>query len=603
MRLFTITVLSIAFSSLLFAQNYNSNQRLSMDPALEPFYHGVASGDPLSDAVVIWTRVTTQEPSLTLNWAVATDTSMENIVKSGTVSTDASLDYTVKVDVTGLDPATTYYYQFAWEGNYSLIGRTKTAPDAAVDQLRFAVVSCSKYDQGFFNAYESIAWRNDIDAVLHLGDYIYEYGAGNTLPNRDTLEPSNEIITLEDYRIRHAHYRLDEQLRLLHQQYPWICTWDDHETANNSWTDGAENHDAGEGNWEDRKEAGIQAYMEWLPVRQPQNNLIYRVIEYGPLAKLMVLDTRLEGREEQSSDAQTINDPNRTILGLTQYNWLADHLQSSTATWNILAQQVMMAPLTLAGNVLNNDQWDGYKPEREKLYAHILDNDIENIIVLTGDIHTSWANNLETDNGDTVGVEFVCTSVTSEGGGNIPIDANTVMSVLDHVQYAKFDQRGYNILTLEAGVAQNDFYFMNTVETIDTSVELLASWFVPNADRSLKEAQEPLAYLGEEKAFAPLRPKKTSVNIEDKKVPLTIIGVYPNPADTYLQMQYYSPNQREIQLQIIDLNGRILIEEEINRHQQGVNYLELDISKLAKGTYWVNFNNGAETYQKQIVKL
>lgn len=590
------------FALQAFAQDYNSNKRLSVDPNLAPFYHGVASGDPLDDAVIIWTRITTQDPSVTVNWKIATDTSMQNIINSGTATTDASKDYTIKVDVTGLDAATTYYYQFDYDGQYSLIGRTKTAPSGMVDQLRFAVVSCSKYDVGFFNAYESIAWRNDIDAVLHLGDYIYEYAAGNTISGRDVLEPANEIITLEDYRIRHAHYKLDEQLRLLHQQYAWVCTWDDHETANDSWFGGADNHDPNtEGLWTDRKAAGVQAYLEWIPVREQQTNKIYRVIEYGPMAKIMVLDTRLEGRDEQVSatDAQAINDPNRTLLGTTQYDWLETNLSNSTATWNVLAQQVMMAPLTLAGTIFNTDQWDGYNAEREKLYAHILDNDIENVVVLTGDIHTSWANNLENQAGDSVAVEFVSTSITSNG---LNLSASIVINALDHVKYAKFDQRGYNILTLEAFKAQTDFYFMNTISSIDTSVERLASWYVYSSGRKLKEANNAAQFTGQKVAFAPLSPKETgSVGVEE--VPLTIFGVYPNPAQNYLQMQYFSPSEENIQLQIIDLNGKVMLERKVDGHQQGVNYLQLDISDLAKGTYWVTFKNATQTYQKQIVKL
>lgn len=600
-------LLSIAFSFLflqLFAQNYNSNKRLSVDPELAPFYHGVASGDPLEDAVIIWTRVTTENPSETLTWKVATDTSMQNLVKHGTVSTDASKDYTVKVDVTGLDAATTYYYQFYLDGKYSLIGRAKTAPSGSVDQLRFAVVSCAKYDVGFFNAYESIAWRNDIDAVVHLGDYIYEYAVGNTLQGRDTLQPLNEIITLEDYRIRHAHYKLDKQLRLLHQQYSWVCTWDDHETANNSWKDGADNHDPGtEGSWSDRKAAGIQAYLEWIPVRESQTNKIYRVIEFGPLAKFIVLDTRLEGRDEQvaSSNTQAINDTNRTLLGSTQFTWLKDNLDNSTATWNVLAQQVMMAPLTLAGTIFNTDQWDGYNGEREKLYKHVLDNDIENLVVLTGDIHTSWANNLENDAGDSVGVEFVSTSVTSNG---LNMNASFVVNSLSYVKYAKFDQRGYNILTLDADKAQTDFYFMDDVKTIDTAKALLASWYVPLNGRRLKEANAAAAFTGTKVAFAPLKVKSTgTVPVGVEEVPLTIFGAYPNPAENHLQVQYYSPNAEKIQMQIVDLSGRILLERQVTGNTQGVNYLQLDISKLARGTYWVSFQNASQTYQKQIVKL
>ena len=211
------------------------------DPALAPFYHGVASGDPLSDRVIIWTRVTTDANAAEVTWRVATDTALANIVAQGIETTDASKDFTVKVDVTGLDAGTTYYYAFETEGSFSIIGRTKTAPAGEVNQLKFVLVSCSNYTQGYFNVYEEIAKRNDLDAVFHVGDYIYEYGEGvftdPTLTERKHF-PSTEIIVLEDYRARYGQYRLDPGLRKVHQQHPFIVTWDDHEVTNDTYNEG-----------------------------------------------------------------------------------------------------------------------------------------------------------------------------------------------------------------------------------------------------------------------------------------------------------------------------------------------------------------------------
>jgi alkaline phosphatase D len=227
------------------------------DEELFPFYHGVASGDPLEDRVIIWTRVTPVEAkdNVEVAWRMATDTGMVNIVAEGVFDTNLGRDFTVKVDVENLNPGTWYYYDFMALDNYSLRGRTRTLPSGDVDHLRFAVASCSNYEHGYFNAYKHIAFRNDLQAVLHLGDYQYEYQVGGYsafIEGRQN-EPANETITLEDYRIRHSHYKLDEDLRAAHQQYPWFTVWDDHEFANNAWVGGAENHDAGEGLWSDRK--------------------------------------------------------------------------------------------------------------------------------------------------------------------------------------------------------------------------------------------------------------------------------------------------------------------------------------------------------------
>ena len=264
-------------NNLVRFERYGSHQADTLPPFdadLKPFYHGVASGDPLSDRVIIWTRVTPDTAThVEVNWTMATDTAFQNIVGEGQVTTSAENDFTVKVDVSGLSPATTYYYYFtALEGN-SVIGRTRTTPTSdEVDHVRFAVVSCSNYQAGYFHAYRNIGNRRDLDAVIHLGDYIYEYGSGegtygfDSALNRENV-PSTEIIELADYRTRYSLYRLDPDLRKAHQQHPFIAVWDDHETANDAYTDGAENHNQGEGEWTDRKSAALKAYYEWMPVR------------------------------------------------------------------------------------------------------------------------------------------------------------------------------------------------------------------------------------------------------------------------------------------------------------------------------------------------
>src|ERR1043165_3738907 len=278
MQKFILAVLLLAAISISAqTQDHLSPSRSTLDGTLAPFYHGVASGDPFSDRVIIWTRITSTNNSESIDWQIATDTTFGTIINSGTVTTDASKDYTVKVDVTGLQENTWYYYRFKNNGTYSIIGRTRTMPTGNVADLRFAVVACSNYQSGYFNASRDIANKNDVDAVIHLGDYYYEYGPDDFDPGIDSSriqEPFKEVWTLSEYRLRHSFYKLDPDLRVVHQQYPFITVWDDHETANDSWKGGAENHtDSVEGYWHDREEDSHQAYFEWMPIRDVHNSI------------------------------------------------------------------------------------------------------------------------------------------------------------------------------------------------------------------------------------------------------------------------------------------------------------------------------------------
>ncbi len=269
------------------------------EAARKPFYHGVASGDPLPDRVVIWTRVTPDDSlsRIVVKWEISESPDFSTLIQHDTLSTTPLKDYTVKVDVTGLQPGTFYYYRFHALNATSPAGRTKTAPVSMPDSLKFAVVSCSNWEWGYFNAYARIA-EKELDAVIHLGDYIYEYGTGrygDTTIGRINI-PRHEIVNLKDYRTRHSLYRLDEGLRAMSAAHPLIAIWDDHEVANNSYTEGAENHQPEkEGDYATRKNAARQAYYEWLPIREGETH--YRSFSFGELAHLIMLDERLEGRE------------------------------------------------------------------------------------------------------------------------------------------------------------------------------------------------------------------------------------------------------------------------------------------------------------------
>ena len=420
MNRFFTSCLGLTCLALLLLTAPLHSQSLNYDPDLKPFYHGVASGDPLPDRVIIWSRITSEEGNaddIDVTWQVATDSGMTNVVQSGLFTTNAARDYTVKVDVTGLTPYTTYFYRFSAGEARSITGRTRTAPTAdEADRLRFAVVSCSNYQAGYFSAYRKIAERADLDAVVHLGDYIYEYSAsGSDFYGNEDLRanrrhvPDKEIVDLEDYRTRYSQYRLDPDLRAVHQQHPFITVWDDHESTNDSYKDGAQNHQPEtEGPWSVRKSVSKQAYQEWLPIRVDlEKNPLYRTIHYGNLVDLIMLDTRLEEREMQK---MSVTDPDlyaadRTILGEVQKQWLYDQLTTSEAKWKVIGNQVIFSPFNVwfagldpNGNFTTDgiesvflDIWDGYPAERDEIINFLGDNQISNTVILTGDFHSSFA--------------------------------------------------------------------------------------------------------------------------------------------------------------------------------------------------------------------
>ncbi|HEY7641684.1 MAG TPA: alkaline phosphatase D family protein [Steroidobacteraceae bacterium] len=504
------------------------------EPSLT-FAHGVASGDPQRDRVILWTRVTPKDrgETVSVRWTIASDAGMKQIRQSGRVDTHGRRDFTVKVDATGLKPGQTYYYQFDARGVKSPIGRTRTLPVGRVDRLRFAFASCANYPHGYFNAYARIAEHDDLDFVLHLGDYLYEYKLGvyadPQLAGQRDVVPTHEIVKLEDYRLRYALYRSDPDLQEVHRQHPFISVWDDHETANNSWRDGAENHnpDQGEGDWRARRRAAVQAYNEYMPIRSDSmsDDQIYQAFQFGDLADIVMLDTRLYGRDKQvdipagasdivATDA-VLNDPKRSLLGFDQEKWLAQALRSSKIRkqpWRVIGQQVMMAQLsrTEGRTIRNPDQWDGYAPTRDRLFQLLRDRDIRNNVVLTGDIHSSWCNELSSnpwaaaataDEARPVGVEFVGPAVSSPGlrdQEHAATDAQQIRSVSPHIKYAELHKRGYAILDVTRDRAQCEYYHLPTVSVRDKGQELAAVYATESGSNTLKSgAAEPREALAE----------------------------------------------------------------------------------------------------------
>lgn len=525
------------------------------------FQHGVASGDPLADRVVLWTRVTPPADHdgspIEVVWTIWTGVDRETVVATGNATANAERDFTVKVDPTGLDSATTYYYAFRAMEQNSILGRTRTAPaDGDVTRLRFGVVSCSNFTGGYFNAYGRVADRDDLDAVIHLGDYLYEYGngadrygpgEGELVGTRDHV-PETEMVSLDDYRARHGHYKRDPDLMLAHQRHPFITTWDDHESTNNSHREGAENHEPDEPDypneegvvWDDRRAASARAYDEWMPLRlgDPSEPIdIYRTLAYGDLVDLIVMDTRLEGRDPEVGttgativSGMEIDDPDRVMFSDDQRDLVFGAIANSDARWKVVCQQVILAQwnagglpdlsalagqqdfpaffLRDGGNALNPDQWDGYTAERDRFFANIRDNEVENVVVLTGDVHTSWANELTQDPynpatydptgqnpliDNNLGVEFVTPSITSANferlGPGADAAALATMADNPHVKYTDFASHGYLVLDLDADRAQADWFYVDTVLEPSTAESFGAGWQTPTGTQRLQQAE------------------------------------------------------------------------------------------------------------------
>ncbi len=565
------------------------------------FNHGVASGDPTPNKVIIWTRVSPENPGpVPVRWIVARNRELTDVVKTGVIETTEARDYTVKADVTGLRAGAPYFYGFRAGAESSAVGKTKTLPRGALNELKLAVVSCASYPHGFFNAYGALAERDDLDAVVHLGDYIYEYGlagyGGDTAIQLGRVpSPEVECTGLADYRARHAQYKTEAELQAAHAVAPWIVVWDDHETANNSFATGAENHNEGEGQWANRKQSALQAYYEWMPIRDPQPGAAFEAInrsfQFGTLASLIMVETRLLARTEPfdynsqlpiemqrwnftnptapvalregepdvpamqmlprvyetvrgelrpvldwrraqglvsdpknlpagffiAPDVPALNtllsSPDRQLMGAAQEQWLADELHGSVragCTWQVLGNQILMAPVNapdLSGTPaqladalerllpgvkqqlkltrfpfpLNTDSWDGYPAARSRVLAEMRAA-AGNAIVLTGDTHTAWANELSDGQGR-VAVEFGTTSITSPGDGEyfapFGVDfAGGVRARNPDVKYTDSLKRGFLLLTLTAEQATAEFFTVSSILSKEYELTRVAAFTV-----------------------------------------------------------------------------------------------------------------------------
>ncbi len=586
------------------------------------FLHGVASGDPSADGGVIWTRVTPLVDGTAMDkaatplvgWDLATDPDFKSIVKTGERKTDASVDFTVKLIVEGLEPGTDYFYRFRHDAEVSPVGRLRTLPKGALDALRIGAVSCSNYPAGFFHAYRHLAGQANLDVIVHLGDYIYEYGAtgyASELAEKmgRVVKPATEIQSLEDYRTRLAQYRTDPDLQAAHAAAPWIAIWDDHETANDSWKDGAENHDPeSEGQWAARKAAAIKAWYEWMPAREPEDGKApfetWRAFDFGDLAQLVTFETRLSGRTKPVSlfddlpfietpfdftdpdNPKPITDPAilagldpaavrtlptpfdmtgeaprpildynriktidpqnlpegviflpntkkfreeiladgaRQMMPPTEEKFVTETLAEAGARslpWSVIANQVIIAPVetpdldeglsdeakaaavkqipalgpffavSKLGLPWNPDAWNGYSAQRDRLLDAFAATDSD-VVVLTGDTHAFWANDLNAPSGARAGVEFGVTSVTSPGiGAFFGITDGSLGALFEKdnpaVRYNNVDERGYVLLTLTASEARAELIAVSDVTKKDFKAKTVSTWIVPRGEAMRK---------------------------------------------------------------------------------------------------------------------
>ena len=487
------------------------------------FNHGVASGDPLSDRVILWTRITPEKPGpVAVNLEISSNQDFTSVVFSKTLRTNSLSDYTIKYDFSIkniLDSGDTFFYRFNSQGSMSDVGKTKTLA-TEINKIKLGVFSCSNFPAGFFNAYQAAAEKSKLDLWLHLGDYLYEYpmgGYGTTNAERlgRVPSPSHEIITLSDYRMRHAQYKLDEGSKALHRNAPLVAVWDDHEFANDTWKKGAENHsiDGSEGDFFSRRAAAIRAYHEWMPIREQQNKRkIFREFKVGKFIQLLMLDTRQFQRDRQiqpkdylsesgfnqASFYSDLNSTKRNLLGAEQLAWIKNKVSSENFDWTILGQQVLMTKLKFPdlskmlkkedvpsflkpylkflglGIPSNLDAWDGYPAERNKLYDVMQESNTD-FISLAGDTHNAWVSELTNSLGQKIGIELGAPSVSSPGITDaIKIDkkqfADEIVEMNSELNWMDPEHRGYLTLEFKKDQMEAKFNFIKELQKVDSTI-------------------------------------------------------------------------------------------------------------------------------------
>lgn len=633
MRLYVFLLLQF-FTVILFAQKGIPK----FETYLKPFYHGVASGDPLQDRVIIWTRYTPTDETTTevfeIQWEVAEDLDFSNIVKSGVTDSKIKNDFTVKVDVKGLDAGAHYYYRFiSPEGVNSLIGRTKTAATGTLENLRLAVVSCSSIFSGYFNAYRRIAERGDLDAVIHLGDYIYDFIDQDERVRVPVPEPK-KVYNKEEFRAMHNYYKLDQDMMVAHQQHPWIIIWD--------------NHDIGKENDEDPEEfkGTMKAFYEWTPTRVPDSNKIeniYRSFHFGDLLDLYMTDILVHKDANLSFPNPAVNDANRTMLGSEQFDWLMNELDNSTAKWRIMGGQKQMGQFMLfglpeelaqqlpgigTGLFFNSKGWDGYPAERNKILQKLRSKNLNNNIHVSGDIHMYIGMDLVENPFDpilykrasgkgAIGGDF-CPSSVSRGGidetlGFYPapdlkgLINNTIKDLNPHFRYFNGFDHGYGLLDIRPGKTTGEFWSSPILRPTGEERFLKALVMYDGDNHWAREqVEEPTVPLNEFKPLAPFIDTTSIVSSNEQFLSTfsLISELYPQPLTDISFLDIIPASAQKLNVSLFDYTGKKLATIFSAQVEKNTSYRVLfDQSKLRlpKGVYFISLSNELGVAHKKLM--
>jgi len=591
-----------------------------------PFYHGVASGDPLEDRVIIWTRWTPPlnfvgEKSIT--YQVATDLNFSQIIQNDVFLTDSSIDYTVKIDLANLQPSSYYYYRFIADTDTSVIGRTKTAAIGNIENVRLAFVNCNDYRRGYFNAYKTLANRNNVDAVVHLGDYIYETGGG---PEERKHEPNAEVWRLNDYRTRYSQYKLDSNLARCHQVFPFIQIWDDHDIVVDAVTDTSLRHDAEFGSYQTRKNTAVKAFREWNPVREVSSSDAiknWRKFSFGNMLDLFMLDVRLYDRSSFAVDVNdTIyNSPFAKMCGPEQLEWLKDGLYQSTAKWKVIANGLMFGQLQVANVPLVFENWDGYNFERNQILNLIDTGNIKNVIVYSGDFHCSFATNLAKNpfnfqgynplNGNgSLAVEFIPPSLSSDnfdegndfglGSGNAGLAQSLITTSNPHIRFCDLNNHGYGLLDLRNERAQNEFWFLQNIQDPFNLNENSAGIYrVLNNEGKLTSGGSPTSALF---TVAPAPPHCLDPFAGISESQPVFTHVFPNPFEKGITLDFFTNSGLPIEFKVLDLTGKQVLWKSKETFPIGQNTYWVDGEKLKKGVYLLQIKQGQFVQTKKVIK-
>jgi alkaline phosphatase D len=630
-----LIIQTLFFIYPLFAQKqglerkHNADKDSYLNPLFAPFYHGVASGDPLPNAVIIWTRFTPLsdfDQDYEIFYEVATDLDFSQIVNHGTHTTNADSDYTVKLDITGLEADTYYFYRFMYANTYSIIGRTKTTPVASVNNLKFAVLSGSDFTKGFYTGLAKISERNDIDAVIHTGDYIYEHGNLGEITREHY--PAAEIYLLQDYRNRLSQYRLDTNLQRCHQLYPWIVIWDDHDIVVDALRDTSYRHNPAFGLYSARKYAAIKAFREWIPCRDPEiidENDFYKnwqYFSYGNLVDMYSLDVRLYDRDNWPENifSPEYNSPDIKIIGPEQMDWITSHLYESEAQWKIIINGLMFSHFKALGYPLVMENWDGYPYERNQILNHLEAHNISNLVFLSGDFHCSFGNNVPknpynnlaynpiTGNGS-LAVEFIPPSLSSDNfdeGNDYGLGSAAVASALitasnPHMRLVELEGHGYILLDITAERAQAEFWFMENIQDPENTNEYLHGIrFTQLNENKLQSGNTPSLPKPFQPDIPPFAP--SIVNYSEIQPAPVVLSSYPNPFKSLNYTNIVLEKSMDINISLINVNSQY-ISTIFNGKLKAGNYtFIIDGNHLAEGIYYIKLLSGTSEKTIKLVK-